>query len=441
MPSDQPGAPSAVPARTSPGSAISRAARKKIVASAMIGQTLEWYDFAVYGYFAATIGKNFFSAQTPVVQLLSSFAVFGAGFVMRPVGAFLMGHFGDKYGRRRTFSATLLLMAIATCLIGLLPTYHDIGVTAVVLLVFLRLCQGLSNGGEFGGSVTYLTESAPPERRGFFGSFQQATLAIGLLLGTLVSVLLSQLISAPDLQSWGWRIPFLLGAVLAIPGYYIRRQVSDTPEFQALQESGKTSRAPVLEAFRNHWRDMLRTFPLANSPAYYVLMVYLPTFLQSRVGYSSTEALLVTLSLQVVYIGLMPLAGILSDRIGRKPTLLAGYVLTGALVYPVFTIISTGSRPLAVVALMPMAVGMALMFAPLATTLTELFPGTVRYSAVAIPYGIHAAILGGFTPFLATLLVGSTGSSATPSFLVIGIVLLSFIAVLRFPETKGRPLQ
>ncbi|MFD9950582.1 MFS transporter [Nonomuraea sp. NPDC059023] len=411
-----------------------------MVAAATVGHVLEWYDFAVYGYFAATIGEKFFSSSSEAVQLLASFAVFGVGFVARPLGAVVLGHVGDVHGRRRAFSIALILMGAATLAIGLLPTYQDIGFGAAVALVACRLLQGFSTGGEIGGSIAYLTENAPPHKRGFVGSFQQASLALGMMLGAIVSVVLSVLLTPEALSEWGWRVPFLLGVLMVVPGYFIRRQLADTEEFQAVKTKAATpgKRLPIVTALREHPMDLFRAFWLPASPAYYVLLSFLPTFLATQHFFGQAMALAITLALQAVFVLAMPFAGGWSDRIGRKPVMLTGYAMTGLLVYPVFLAFSTGVPALAFLAIVPMGLALSCMFGPLAALLTEIFPTEIRYSAISLPYNLHSAILGGFTPFVATLLIETTNSPMAPTILVIGIAAICFVVVLSVSTNSKR---
>ena len=291
---------------------------RRAVAAAVAGNILEWYDFAVYGYFAAVLGKNFFPSGSDVTSLLRSFAAFGVGFIVRPLGGLVVGRMGDVQGRKTALVFTLLLMAVGTAGIGVLPDARRIGMWAPALLVALRLMQGFSAGGEWAGSTAYIVEWAPGDCRGFFGSFQQSAVAAGLLLGSGAAALLASVITPAQLQQWGWRIPFLLGGVLAPIGLYMRRRVGETP---ALLEARR--RAPAVEAPR-HFRLAAKAFGFTVlwTVSYYVMLTYMPTFTQRYAGLTPARALWSNTIGLMVMVVMVPAAGRLSDRIGRKPLLL-----------------------------------------------------------------------------------------------------------------------
>ncbi|OYV34927.1 MAG: MFS transporter, partial [Rhodospirillales bacterium 20-64-7] len=259
--------------------------RRAAIVAGVVGNVLEWYDFAVYGYFVPVISHLFFPASTPIVSLLLTFSVFGVGFVMRPIGSIVFGHYGDTHGRKRALSAVILLMAISTFVVGLLPTYQSIGMAAPLLLVLARLAQGLSGGGEWGGAAAYLVEFAPPNRRGYIGSWQQFSVGAGFLLGSLTAALLSSSLSSEALSAWGWRVPFLLGILVGGVGAYLRLQLDDTPKFTELESQGHVAGLPIREAFTTQLKPTLLAagITLHNTVAYYAVLIYMTSWLTTAV--------------------------------------------------------------------------------------------------------------------------------------------------------------
>src|SRR6202023_1919401 len=359
---------------------------RKAITAGVIGNVLEWYDFGVYGYLVPTISALFFPGGDPTVSLLQTFAVFGVGFVMRPVGSIIFGIYGDKHGRRKALSAVIFVMAIATCAMGLLPTYAQAGVLAPALLVVVRLFQGLSVGGEFGGSTAYIVECAPPERRGFFGSFQIVGVAGGFLLGSLTAALFIGSLSDADRLTGGWRLPFLLGIAVGVVGWYLRWRLDDTPKFTEIEEQGTVARAPLAEALRDHpWETFLGFgTTLHNTVAYYIGLVFMGSYLINVAKLPQRTALWIGTGCLAVFVALLPLMGWLSDKIGRRPLLLfscIGYAVFG---YPFFLMASSGSVALAILAQLLMVV----LYAPYAgacpSFYTEIFPTRVRYTALSV---------------------------------------------------------
>lgn len=416
--------------------------RRAIIAG-VIGNVLEWYDFGVYGYLVATLSQLFFPSGNPTVSLLSTFAVFGVGFVMRPVGSVLFGVYGDRHGRRRALSAVVFVMALSTFAMGLLPTYGSVGLLAPLLMVVVRLFQGLSAGGEWGGSTSYIVEFAPSGRRGFFGSWQLVGVAGGFLLGSLTAALLSGWLDRAALLAWGWRLPFLAGILVGAVGAYLRWRIEDTPKFTELEETGAVAAAPLGEAFTKYPRETLLGFgiTLHNTVAYYIPLIYMHTYMV-RVGKIPAQAALwiVTASL-AVFVVLLPLMGWLSDRVGRRPVLLAscvGYVILG---YPFFLMSSSGSIALAALAQFLMIV----LYAPFAGAApayyAEIFPTRIRYTALSIGYNVAVAIFGGFAPFIATWLVSATGSPYAPAYYLIAAAVVTGAILVRTRETAFSPLR
>ncbi|MGH7918769.1 MAG: MFS transporter [Candidatus Dormibacteraceae bacterium] len=403
-----------------------------------VGNVIEWYDFGVYGYLAVVISSVFFSAGS--TQLLLTFATFGVGFFMRPIGSIVIGHFGDRFGRRPALMFTVLVMAISTCLVGLIPSYATIGVWAPVALVIVRLIQGFSAGGEWGGSASFLVEYAK-RRRGFIGSWQQFSIVLSILIAAGVGAAVS-LLPHDALYSWGWRIPFLVGIIAAPVGVYLRYGVPDTPKYQEVQRTRTVERAPLVEIFRTEWRTILKAFgfTIVWTVAYYIYLTYLPTYLETEVGFSKASALIVTV-IEVAFLCLLiPFMGALSDRVGRKPMLLASCILFIILPYPLFVVVGV-SFPVTIIIALVFAASISLFSGPGPAAIAELFPTRVRYSALSIPYNIATAIFGGFAPFIATLLITLTGQRLSPTFYVIAAAIVSFLTILTFRETAREALR
>ena len=417
--------------------------RRRAVLAGVIGNVLEWYDFGVYGYLVSTIGQLFFPSSDPIASLLLSFAVFGVGFVTRPVGSILFGIYGDRRGRRKALSAVIFLMAFSTLAIGLLPTYQQVGDLAPVLLCVIRLVQGLSAGGEWGGSTAYLVEFAPEGKRGFIGSFQQVSVGGGFLLGSLSAAFLNSVLSHDALVAWGWRVPFLLGVLVGLLGAYLRWRLNDTPKYREIEQHGEVAQAPLGEALKKYPVDTLRIFGLTlhNTVAYYIPLVYMTSYIISVAKLAPSSALWIGVVCLTVFVILIPVWGALSDRIGRKPLLLlssGGYIV---LAYPIFMMASSGSATLALLAQLTMVLFLSFFSGPCPAAYSEIFPTRVRYTALSIGYNIAVAIFGGFAPFIATWLIRATGSSLAPAFYLIAAAAITFLVLLRTRETAFSPLR
>ncbi len=415
---------------------------RKAITAGVIGNVLEWYDFGVYGYLVSTLSQLFFPGGDPLVSLLSTFAVFGVGFVMRPVGSILFGIYGDRYGRRKALSAVIFVMAAATFAMGLLPTYQQAGVLAPVLLVIVRLFQGLSAGGEWGGSTSYIVEFAPAGRRGFFGSWQLVGVGGGFLLGSLTAALLNGVLGAADQIAWGWRLPFLFGIAVGLVGAYLRWRIDDTPKYTELEAKHAVAQAPLGEALREFPRETALGFgvTLHNTVAYYIALVYMNSYMVKIGKLPQGTALWIGTFCLAVFVLLLPLTGWLSDRVGRRPLLLAscaGYIVLG---YPFFLMSSSGNVGLTILSQLLMI----LLYVPYAGAApayyAEIFPTRVRYTALSIGYNIAVAIFGGFAPFIATWLVGATGSPYAPAAYVIIAAVVTGAILLRCRETAFSPL-
>jgi MHS family proline/betaine transporter-like MFS transporter len=416
--------------------------REAVIAS-VIGNTLEWYDFAVYGYFVSTISGLFFPSSDPLASTLATYAVFGIGFVMRPVGSILFGIYGDRHGRRKALSAVIFLMAVSTAAIGVLPTYDQAGVLAPILLVTARLIQGLSAGGEWGGSTAYLIEYAPEGRRGFFGAWQQFSVGAGFLLGSSSGTVLSLCLSPEALAAWGWRTPFLLGIVIGAVGAWLRWRLADTPKYLEIEEHQAIAPAPLAEAAAHYPRETLIVFGLTlhNTVAYYISLVYMTGYLTGIGGLSQATARLIGTVCLAVFVVLIPLNGMLSDRVGRRPLLMASCAGFAMLGYPFFLLGSSGRADLAFLAQGLMVALLSLYAGSCPAAYAELFPTRVRYTALSIGYNSAVTIFGGFAPFIATWLIRETGDPLAPAFYVIGAAVITFAILTRIPETAFSPLK
>lgn len=417
-------------------------ARKAVTAGA-IGNFVEWYDFAVYGFFATAIAAQFFPSDDPVASLLATFAVFAVAFFMRPLGAFVFGHYGDRLGRRGALATAVILMGVSTMLIGVLPGYGQIGVFAPVLLVFARLLQGFSAGGEWGGAASFMVEYAPSGSRGLYGSWQQFSIVAGLLTGSAMGGLLGLILSEGALNTWGWRIPFIFGALLGVVGLYLRLRLEDTPEFKKIEAKQEVESAPIKQSFTTHRGAALTAigFTMAWTVSYYILLTYMPTYVSSTLGLPLSQALISNAIGLVVLMALIPFTGKLSDRIGRKPLLIAFSALIAVLTYPLFLLIGTKTLALIILGQVLFGVIIALFSGPGPAALVEMFPTNVRYSALGISYNLAVAVFGGTAPFIATFLISRTGSNLSPTFYLIAAAVITLIVVSTMKETSRDPLR
>ncbi|MER5387779.1 MFS transporter [Saccharopolyspora sp. NPDC002686] len=417
----------------------------RTLTSSTIGSVIEWYDFTIYGTAAALIfNQLFFSNISPAAGTLAAFGTFAAGFIARPLGGFVAGHYGDRLGRKATLVMTLTLMGGATTLIGLLPTYQQIGIASPALLVLLRLVQGFAVGGEWGGAVLMAVEHAPDGKRGRYGAWPQTGVSAGLLLGTGVFSIVS-LLPEPQLISWGWRIPFLLSIVLALVGLYIRFRITESASFAEAVESGGPSRRPLIEVLRTHPKQILIAIGVrfAEGGNYYVFTVFILTYITQELDLPRQAGLTGVMLAAALNIVVLPLWGALSDRVGRRPVFIGGAVFMAAYAWPFFWLVDTRSPMLIALALaIALAVPHGAVFAPIAAFYTELFEPRLRYSGVSIGYQIGSVLLGGFTPLLATsLIMWSGGASWSVAALVAAGALIAAASMFAAPETFRRSLH
>jgi MHS family proline/betaine transporter-like MFS transporter len=412
----------------------------RAISASVIGNALEWFDFTVYAFLAAIIGKHFFPSTDETTALLSSFAVFGVGFVARPLGGVLIGLFGDRMGRKPALLLTIVMMAAGTGLIGVLPTYASIGVAAPILLVIARLLQGFSAGGEWGGSASFLVEWAPPHRRGFFGSFHPASIFLGQLSGLGTTALVTSAIGSDAMSDWGWRIPFLIGALVGPLGLLIRRTVDETPAFRrAAVEAPAAGEEPAI------WHSLIHAFCFVavQSVVVYTFFSYFPTFMQKYLHLSASQALWSTTFANGMVMLTCLAAGALSDRIGRKPLMLVHCLAFLVLTYPLMALLLTNGASLTMIVVIQAFLGLltGLFLGSFPAALVEFFPTRRRLTGLGTAYNLSSMVFGGFAPFIATWLINATGSPIAVSGYVMFAALLSTVAVWRLRETAHTTLR
>jgi len=415
---------------------------KLVAVASMIGTTIEWYDFFLYGTAAALIfNRLFFPTFDPLVGTLASFGTYTVGFVARPIGGIVIGHYGDRIGRKSMLVLTLLIMGVATFGIGLLPTYAQVGPWAAVSLVVLRLAQGFAVGGEWGGAVLMAVEHAPAGRRGFYGSWPQLGVPAGLLLSTAV---FAQFARLPEDQflSWGWRVPFLLSLLLVGVGLIIRLQIQETPAFTRLKTAQTEARRPIIELLRSQRKEVLLAMGarLAENGAFYIYTVFVLVYGTQKVGLDRQTVLNGVLIAAACALVAIPVCGALSDRLGRRPVYLFGASVTALFAYPLFWLLDTGSTILVWLALVVALVfAHSPMYGPQAAFLAELFGTRVRYSGASLGSQFSSVIAGGLSPFIATALL-PYGRGALASY-IIAMALVTIVAVLMASETRHHTIE
>src|SRR5262245_59975353 len=404
---------------------------RRMIAAGMIGNVLEWYDFAIYGYFATAIGRHFFPHEDAVAQLLSAFGVFAVGYMMRPVGGVIIGHIGDHYGRRAALTFSVAAMAVPTFLIGLLPSYATLGLLAPIALTLLRMVQGLSVGGEYTSSMVFLIEHAPHGRRGLMGALISCGACGGILLGSAVGAGFAAAMSNAALDDWGWRIPFLLGLVVGIAGYLLRRHVQETVPRE------KRKRAPIVETLHDHWRLVLGLAGLSvfNAVGFYISFVYLVSWLQMADGIAPARALEINSVSMAALLPVMVVTGLLNDRFGRKPFMLLACVLGFVAAVPLFWLLHSPSPLSAQLGQLGLVLIIGLYCGTQPTIMVESTPLAVRCTAVSLGYNICLGIIGGVTPLVATWLVQRTETEIAPAFMIMAAAAITFATLLGFRET------
>ena len=416
---------------------VDRAERRKAVIAAVIGNVLEWYDFAVYAFVASIVARKFFPQTDEVTALLSTFLAYGLGFVARPLGGIIIGRLGDTRGRRAALMLTIFMMAAGTVLIGVLPTYASIGLLAPLLLVFARLLQGFSAGGEWGGSTAYIVEWAPAGQRGWFGSFQQTSVVAGLLLGSGVAALLNTILTPEQMDHWGWRVPFLLGGTLGPVGLYMRRTIKETPAYARVT---RKAAAAAESGFPLAARAF--GFTIVWTVCFYVLLNYMPTYTQKYMKLSPSAALWANTIGLVALLLCIPLMGRLSDRLGRKPPLLACSLAFVLLPYPIFIFMLSGIGFGALVAVQVLFAVLISMFSgPGPAAIAEIFPTGSRSTWMTSGYALAVAIFGGFAPFISVWLIDHFQSPIAHVWYLVLSAVVSLLVILSLPETAHEELR
>ncbi len=423
--------------------ASSRAIARKAALAAAAGTAIEYYEFGVYGYMAALIGPLFFPADHPTAALLSILAIFGSAFLMRPIGGIVLGRLGDRVGRRAVLLVTVLGMGIATAAVGLLPTAATAGVAAPVALLLARLAQGFFSGAEVTGAATYLAESAPRGRRGFYGAFTPVGVAIGGALAATVCGLTTALVGAEQMHAGGWRIPFLAALPLVLLSALIRKRVDESVAFRQSAARHETVKAPLSELFAHHRAALLKVFliSLGQNAGYWVGFIFMNIYLTSYLKYDKASVFTLMAVISLAMAALMPLWGGLSDRIGRRRVLLVGFAGYIALIFPMMVLMNQQSFALAALAMFVVALPMPAVQSVGYPTYAEQFPTRVRYTGMAFSFNFGAMLGGGVTPYLATALIGSTGNLMSPAFLMVGALVIGSLALLRMRETADAALD
>jgi MHS family proline/betaine transporter-like MFS transporter len=414
-----------------------RSSTARVIGAGVIGNLLEWYDFAIYGFFAAQIGRTFFPAEDKVAQILAAFGIFAIGYIMRPLGGVVTGYIGDRLGRRAALTFSVAAMAIPTFLVGILPGYQTLGVMAPVLLTALRVIQGLSVGGEYTTAMVFLVERAPPGRRGLLGSICACGADGGILLGSATGTVLAASMSAEALAEWGWRVPFILGLFVGLAGFVLRRGIEETPLVT-------TERPPPLATtLQEHLPLLLRLCGLSVFIAvgFYLMFLYIATWLQTADGIAPEHALAINTISILALIPVCLFAGWLSDRIGRRTTMLIASVaaIVGSL--PLFWLLHHPSTTLILIGQAGFVLIVGFYAGTLPSALVEAAPHRVRCTAVAIGYNIPLGIVGGLTPMAATWLVARTGDDLSPAYMMMAAAAVSTIALLFVPETFRQRFQ
>jgi len=423
-----------------------RQEERRVLAGTLVGTTIEWYDFFIFAQLTATLLTPLFLApvgeSNPGLAQILSFAMIGISFFFRPLGAVVAGHLGDRFGRKRILVLTLILMGAATSLIGLLPTYAQIGVAAPILLVLLRVLQGFSAGGEWGGAALMSVEHAPKNRRGYFGSYPQIGVPLGMIIATGLLYILRVSMTPEQFQAWGWRIPFLLSVVLIVIGSLIRRALEESPVFKELTERKSEEHTPLKDLMRTNAKQVVQAalIFISNNAAGYLVIAFFIAYTTNVLKMQLAPVLLATTIGSFGWLVFTLVGGWLSDKIGRRNTFLIGYGMIFVWMIPMFMLVDTGSIVLYTVAIFVLTMGLGLSYGPQSAMYAEMFPAHIRYSGISIGYAIGAILGGAFAATVAQILLESTGWSGSIAIYIMVLTVISAGAVLWVGETRNRSL-
>lgn len=428
---------------------IDDAKLKKAITAAALGNAMEWFDFGVYGFVAYALGQIFFPGATPGVQVIAALATFSVPFLVRPLGGIFFGALGDKYGRQKILAITIIIMAISTFCIGLIPSYDSIGIWAPILLLLAKLAQGFSVGGEYSGAAIFVAEYSPDKKRGFMGSWLDFGSIAGFVLGAGVVVVLSSVLGEQRFMAWGWRLPFFLALPLGVIGLYLRHALEETPAFQKHSENlqqhsaaGAPQPVSFAEIARGHWRSLLSCVGLviATNVTYYMLLTYMPSYLSHNLHYPEDHGILIIIVVMLGMLFVQPVIGLLSDRFGRRPFVIGGSIGLLLLAVPCFMLITSGSLVLIFAGLLVLAVLLNAFTGVMASSLPAMFPTKIRYSALAIAFNI-SVLIAGLTPTLSAWLVEVTQNLYMPAYYLMAIAVVGLITGILMKETANLPLK
>nr|WP_106780952.1 MFS transporter [Lysinibacillus timonensis] len=425
---------------------MSKGQMRKVWIASLVGSSIEWFDYFLYGTVAALVfNQAFFAAEDPTVGLMLAYASFALAFFIRPLGGVIFGYIGDRIGRKKTLVLTLTIMGVATVLMGLLPTYQAIGVAAPIILITLRLVQGLGIGGEWGGSVLLAVEYAPKNKRGFYGAFPQMGVTIGMFLGSGALTFITSVVSPEAFVAWGWRIPFIASALLVAFGLWIRKGIDETPSFKKVQESGETAKLPFVDIFKTQWKEVLIAVggKVVETAPFYIFGTFIVSYGTTQLGFTNTQVLVSVMIATIITTILMPFMGGLSDKFGRKKVYIFGTVGMLLYAFPYFWLLEQRTFATLLIATI---LGLGIIWAPitavLGTMFSEIFDAKVRYTGVSLGYQIGAAVAGGTAPLIATALLVQFNNSYVPVALyIILTAVISLVAVLAVKDKSNQELD
>ncbi|QIQ20615.1 glycine betaine/L-proline transporter ProP [Zophobihabitans entericus] len=426
---------------------------KKAVVAASLGNAMEWFDFGIYGFVAITLGHVFFPGASGGLQVIATLATFAVAFLARPLGGLFFGRLGDKYGRHKVLSVTIIIMAVSTFCIGLIPSYQSIGFLAPLLLIIARIAQGFSTGGEYCGALIFVAEYSPDRKRGFMGSWLDFGSIAGFLCGAGFVSLLSVMLTSEQMVDWGWRIPFLFAGPLGLLGFYLRHQLDETPTFQQHLDNQSNNednsddfepaKVPLKELFTTYWRSILKCLGLVivMNVTYYTLLTYMPNYLSYNLNYSQDHGVLLIIVIMISMLFMQPIIGILSDKFGRRPIIITGCIGLFLLAVPCFYLITTGSVVNIFIGLFILAIFLNLFTGSMGSTLPALFPTNVRYSALAVSFNIAVSFFCGTTPLILAWLTEASHNLLMPGFYLMIAAIIGMVAILTTRESANRPLK